>query len=63
MDTPRSVVIGTRGSPLALAQVALVREARARHWPAPAVAVERIVTTGDRVWLRPAAQNSGGAGL
>jgi hydroxymethylbilane synthase len=58
--------IGTRGSPLALIQAGLVRDALAMAHPAlaapAAVAIEVIRTTGDRVQDRPLAE-IGGKGL
>lgn len=58
--------IGTRGSPLALAQTHMVKDQLAAHWPALAApgAIEVIVisTTGDRVQDRPLAE-IGGKGL
>lgn len=58
--------IGTRGSPLALIQAGLVRDALAAAHPplaAPnAIAIEVIRTTGDRVQDRPLAE-IGGKGL
>ncbi|MFO1113742.1 MAG: hydroxymethylbilane synthase [Rhodospirillales bacterium] len=60
----RLIRIGTRGSPLALAQTGLVREALVQTGLAPQVAfaVEVIRTTGDRVVDRPLAE-VGGKGL
>lgn len=58
--------IGTRGSPLALAQTHMVRDGLAQRWPQLALpgAIEVIVisTTGDRVQDRPLAE-IGGKGL
>lgn len=58
--------IGSRGSPLALAQAGLVRARLAAAWPdlaAPdAIAIEVIRTTGDRITDRPLAE-AGGKGL
>ncbi len=58
--------IGTRGSPLALAQTHMVRDDLARQWPQLALpgAIEVLVisTTGDRVQDRPLAE-IGGKGL
>ncbi|MFM2041906.1 MAG: hydroxymethylbilane synthase [Pseudomonadota bacterium] len=58
--------IGTRGSPLALAQAHETRARLARAWPelAPAEAVEIVVihTTGDRIQDRTL-QEAGGKGL
>ncbi len=67
MSTPRLPVrIGTRGSPLALAQAEMTRAALAATTPdlAEAGAVEVVVikTTGDRVLDRPLAE-IGGKGL
>lgn len=59
----RSLRIGTRGSPLALAQAHLVSEAlAAAHPTAPPVEIVPIVTTGDRIVDRPLA-DIGGKGL
>src|SRR5512143_2632347 len=58
--------IGTRGSPLALAQAELVRSRLAASWPdlaeRGAIAVEVIRTSGDRIIDRPLA-DAGGKGL
>jgi hydroxymethylbilane synthase len=56
--------IGTRGSPLALAQAHAVRErlAAAHGWPATAVDVRAIRTSGDMIQDRPLA-DAGGKGL
>ena len=55
--------IGTRGSPLALAQARLVADAlRAAHgWPEEAVAIVPITTSGDRIQDRPLAEVEGKA--
>ena len=59
----RSLRIGTRGSPLALAQAHLVSEAlAAAHPDAPPAEILPIVTTGDRISDRPLA-DIGGKGL
>lgn len=60
----RLIRIGTRGSPLALGQTELVREALVQAGEAPqsAFAIEVIRTTGDRVLDRPLAE-VGGKGL
>ncbi len=59
----RSLRIGTRGSPLALAQANLVAGALATAHPqAPAADIVPIVTTGDRITDRPLA-DIGGKGL
>jgi hydroxymethylbilane synthase len=56
--------LGTRGSPLALAQAREARDrlAAAHGWPAEAVAIEVIRTSGDRIRDRPLAE-VGGKGL
>jgi hydroxymethylbilane synthase len=65
MTAPR-FRLGTRGSALALAQAALLRDALAAAWPELAVpgAIETVVirTTGDRIQDRPLAE-IGGKGL
>ena len=55
--------LGTRGSPLALTQAALVRDAlcTAHGWPADAVETVVIRTTGDRVQDRALAEIGGKA--
>lgn len=59
----RPLRIGTRGSPLALAQAHMVSGAlAAAHPQAPAAEIVPIVTTGDRVTDRPLA-DIGGKGL
>lgn len=59
----RPLRIGTRGSPLALAQAHLVSEAlAAAHPQAPPADIVPIVTTGDRIADRPLA-DVGGKGL
>jgi hydroxymethylbilane synthase len=62
--TPSSpLVIGTRGSPLALAQAQQVRDRlAARGIPAEQIALEVIRTTGDAIRDRPLA-DAGGKGL
>lgn len=59
-----AIRIGTRGSPLALAQARMVREALlgANGLPAESVAIEVITTTGDRTQDRPLSE-IGGKGL
>ena len=61
MDRP--LRIGTRGSPLALAQARLAADAlRAAHgWPEEAVELVPITTSGDRVKDRPLAEFGGKA--
>jgi hydroxymethylbilane synthase len=58
------LVIGTRGSPLALAQAEQVRDrlAAAHGFPAERIALEVIRTTGDAIRDRPLA-DAGGKGL
>ncbi len=60
----RSLRIGTRGSPLALAQARQVRDllARALGWSIDRIALEVIRTTGDMIRDRPLAE-AGGKGL
>src|SRR3546814_19789171 len=55
--------LGTRGSPLALEQARQVAAAlRAAHgWPAEAVEIVPVKTTGDRVADRPVAEIGGKA--
>src|SRR5687767_5745947 len=55
--------IGTRGSPLALAQARMAAEAlRAAHaWPEAAVEIVPITTSGDRIQDRPLAEVGGKA--
>ncbi len=65
LPTPaKQLKIGTRGSPLALAQAHETRErlARAFDLPPEAFSIEVIVTTGDRVQDRPL-KELGGKGL
>ncbi len=45
---PQEIVLGTRGSELALAQTRMVREALARTRPSLKIAIEVIRTTGDQ---------------
>src|SRR5256885_14985683 len=56
--------IGTRGSPLALAQARMVRDAlaAAHGWPHDAVDISVIRTSGDRIQDRPLSE-VGGKGL
>lgn len=62
--TLRSLRIGTRGSPLALAQTHMVRAllAKAHGVPEEHFAIEVIKTTGDQIQDRPLSE-SGGKGL
>jgi hydroxymethylbilane synthase len=61
MDRP--LRIGTRGSPLALAQARMVADAlcAAHGWNAEAVEIVPITTTGDRIQDRPLAEVGGKA--
>jgi hydroxymethylbilane synthase len=65
-SSPGSAILrlGTRGSPLALAQAGMVRDAlaAAHGFPADAIEVVVIRTTGDRIQDRPLA-DAGGKGL
>ncbi len=65
MSTPldRPLRIGTRGSPLALAQARLVADALigAHGWDEGAVEIVPITTTGDRITDRPLAEIGGKA--
>ena len=66
MNSTSILRIGTRGSPLALAQTHQIRDALAAAWPqlaAPgAIHIEIIRTTGDKIQDRPLAE-IGGKGL
>ena len=57
----RSPILGTRGSPLALAQAHKVASALevANRWPADFVQIQVVETTGDRVQDRPLAEIGG----
>ncbi len=59
---PEPVVIGTRGSPLALWQAEWVRAALKRHFPATPVELKIIKTQGDKILDVPLAK-VGGKGL
>ena len=61
MDRP--LILGTRGSPLAMAQARLVAEAleRAHGWPAGTVVIRPVTTSGDRIQDRPLAEVGGKA--
>jgi hydroxymethylbilane synthase len=56
------IIIGTRGSQLALWQANFIKSEIERHFPELAVALNIIKTTGDRITDRPLAQ-VGGKGL
>jgi hydroxymethylbilane synthase len=66
-DAPDRLVIGTRGSPLALTQSGMIRDALAACNPGVAVEIEIIKTTGDRQqeWTAPPSgpQAGGGKGI
>jgi hydroxymethylbilane synthase len=47
VDAPDRIVLGSRGSELALAQARLVEEALRREWPELEIALEIIRTSGD----------------
>lgn len=57
----RSPILGTRGSPLALAQAHKVASALevANRWPADFVQIQVVETTGDRIQDRPLAEIGG----
>jgi len=63
-ETPlkEQLVIGTRGSQLALRQAQMIKEALEREWPGLTVTLEIIKTTGDKILDVPLAQ-VGGKGL
>ncbi len=61
-QTPTRLVIGTRGSPLALAQAEMVRDQLAAAHPGLAPELAVIKTSGDRFLDRPLAE-IGGKGL
>ena len=57
----RSPILGTRGSPLALAQAHKVASALevANRWPADFIQIQTLVTSGDKVQDRPLAEIGG----
>jgi hydroxymethylbilane synthase len=61
--TQRPLTIGTRGSPLALAQAHMVAAAleRAHGWPEGSVVILPVRTSGDRIQDRPLAEVGGKA--
>jgi hydroxymethylbilane synthase len=61
-DSEKTVRLGTRNSPLALAQTRLVAAALLRHNPGLVIEVVEIQTTGDRIQDRALAE-AGGKGL
>lgn len=60
----RPLILGTRGSPLALAQARMAAAAlvAAHDWPEEAVQIRTVKTSGDRIQDRPLAE-VGGKGL
>jgi hydroxymethylbilane synthase len=58
----QSIRIGTRGSPLALAQAHMVRDALMSRWRAADLEIVTIRTSGDRIQDRPLSE-AGGKGL
>lgn len=63
MDTVATLTLGTRGSPLALAQANMVASAlaAAHGWAEGAVVLRTLITTGDKVQDRPLAEIGGKA--
>lgn len=61
MPLPDPLIIGTRGSPLALTQTGMVRDALAARHPGVVIETSRISTRGDRVQDRPLADIGGKA--
>jgi hydroxymethylbilane synthase len=61
--TEARFIIGSRGSPLALAQARMVAEAleQAHGWPGGSVAIKAVTTSGDRIQDRPLAEVGGKA--
>jgi len=59
----RTLTLGTRGSPLALAQARMVADAleRAHGWPAGTVVLKAMRTSGDKIQDRPLAEAGGKA--
>jgi hydroxymethylbilane synthase len=59
----RTLTLGTRGSPLALAQARMVAEAleKAHGWPAGSVVLKAVRTSGDKIQDRPLAEAGGKA--
>jgi porphobilinogen deaminase len=57
------VVLGTRGSPLALAQTRLVLADLKRAWPARTFEIHAIRTQGDRLSEDPTAEAATGKGI
>ena len=57
----RSPILGTRGSPLALAQAHKVASALevANRWPADFIQIQTVVTSGDKEQVRPLAEIGG----
>ena len=61
--TRSSIILGTRGSALALKQTDMVKEALSRAWPDLGVTVKIISTTGDRRTDVPLSQVARVAGI
>jgi hydroxymethylbilane synthase len=59
----RTLTLGTRGSPLALAQARMVADAleKAHGWPAGSVVLKAVRTSGDKIQDRPLAEAGGKA--
>ncbi|MGC3989171.1 MAG: hydroxymethylbilane synthase [Chthoniobacteraceae bacterium] len=62
LHTSRPLILGTRGSDLAIAQVELTRAALQAAWPDLPVEVKKIVTSGDR-GAKPESDKAGLKGL
>lgn len=61
-QSQRKIVVGTRGSPLALAQAELARDALARAFPSVSAELKIFVTQGDKK-LAWSLEKTGGKGL
>lgn len=62
MNVPATIVLGTRGSPLALAQTELVREKLAQTFPEAEIRIRKFTTQGDKR-LDWSLEKTGGKGL
>lgn len=62
MSVPEKIVVGTRGSPLALTQAELARERLAQVFPRAEIRLEKFTTQGDKR-LEWSLEKSGGKGL
>lgn len=62
MNAPATIVLGTRGSPLALAQAELARAELARVFPGAEIRIRKFTTQGDRR-LEWSLEKTGGKGL